>query len=449
MHESVEQARALYYAQRRKESLLDEMRVAAQEARWHNPQTRAIRDRSAHAIAAARERSDRQAEAAALVGLSEDLLDSGWHGEAGEAAGRALQLARRERSRHGLKVAERALAAARDLDDDIAEVLALLDRGRFLAARGQHAEAEAAFAQAVRLARTATTAQRSGDEYVRQRSLSSMTKALREAGLDETALESPSGDGHVDDKSAPVDRQPTSVTVANRADHVYAQNIVQVGVVHDGVHIITDPVGRFDTALNVSVATSQMGTTWQYEGHHADPDTKVCIFVEAFTAQAVLLRGLRPVFVREIPWSSVSNLRHDAVEMPPREFLVGWDGRAHHQESTRYYDPTCPGHVDDSANSDDAAHRYDADISGQVLCLDRAYAEGGADFPFYLTASAPEYFVIWPGMRGTLGLVEWRLELDWSCLRQHGTVTIDHDGRPFLSDGSQTSLLDWPNERRS
>jgi hypothetical protein len=81
------------------------------------------------------------------------------------------------------------------------------------------------------------------------------------------------------------------------------------------------------------------------------------------------------------------------------------------------------------------AHEYDADVLGQVLRLD-ASAEGGADFPFFVTASDPEYFVIRPKLRGArCRFVEWRLELDWSCLGQHGTVTIGHRYRPFLSGG--------------
>lgn len=371
-------------------------------------QIEAVRDKGAQAIAAARERGDRQAEAAALVALSRDLLNWGQSEEAGEAARQALALATQERGRRGLEEAGRALAVARDLGDGVAEVLALLDRGRFLAALGQHAEAEADFAQAVRLARTAATAEHSGSEWVRQRSLSSMAKALREAGLEEAAL-------GVEEQSGPAEGHPASITVSNEADHVHAHNVVQVGVVHGGLHITAEPVGRFETALKVSVTTSQVrSTTYRYEGLRAHPDSEVHVFVEAFTAQAVLLRRLRPVFVREVAQASESN----AMMLEPREFRVGWDR---------------------------PAHRYDADVPGQALRLDRAFAEGCADFPFYVTASAPEYFVIWPALRG--GLVEWRLELDWSCLGQHGTVTIDHGDRPFLSDGSLIRTFDWDRDQ--
>jgi tetratricopeptide (TPR) repeat protein len=378
----------------------------------HLARIEAIRDKGAQTIAAARERGDRQAEATALVALSKGLRNcAGPPEEVGEAARQALALATQERSRRGLVEAGRALAAARELGDTVAEVLALLDRGRFSAALGQHAEAEAHLAQAVQLARTAASAECSGTERVRQRSLSSMAKALREAGLEEAALV-------VEEQSGPAQERPASITVSNQADRVHAHNFVQVGVVHGGLHLIAEPASRSETALNVSVTTSQVtSTTYEYEGRHASPDAKIHVFVEAFTAQAVLLRRLRPVFVREVASYGESN----AMQMQPREFRVGLDRPAHH---------------------------YDADVAGQGLRLDRAFAEGCDDFPFYVTASAPEYFVIWPELRGAGGPVEWRLELDWSCLGQHGTVAIDHGDRPFLSNGSLSRLDDWDRDRK-
>jgi tetratricopeptide (TPR) repeat protein len=438
MHKSVERARAR--AQRRLEAgrpkagafdafgeANDAAFDAAQEARWRSPEIRALCDKGARAIAAAREQGDRQAEAAALVALSNDLMNWAWWGEAGEAAGQALALARQERSRRGLEEAERALAAARNLGDDVAEVLALLDRGHFLAALGQHAEAEADFAQVVRLARTAVTADRSGDEWGRQRSLSSMARALREAGLEEAEVEHPSAAGRVEDQSGPAESHPNSVTVSNEADHVYAHTVIQVGVVHGGVHMPPDQGPRrrihhhqtsrpSENALNVSVTTSRHDqTTHEYEGHRVHPDFEVHVFVEAFTSQAVLLRRLRPVFVREMARSSVSTSEISYMRLEPRKFRINWDR---------------------------PADGYDADIPGQALRLDRAFALGRAGFPLYVTASAPEYFVIWPGRsRRVSGLVEWRLELDWSCLGQHGTVTIDHGDRPFLSECSRSSWI--------
>lgn len=151
------------------------------------------------------------------------------------------------------------------------------------------------------------------------------------------------------------------VTVSNQADHVHAKNVVQVGVVHGDLHVTADRVDRVETALNVSVTTTRSMALYRYEGVDALPDSEVHVFVEAFTAQAVLLRRLRPVFVRSVPEAC----RTPALLMEPRKFRVGLDRPAHH---------------------------YDADVPGQALRLDRASADGGADFPFYVTASAPEYF---------------------------------------------------------
>jgi tetratricopeptide (TPR) repeat protein len=404
----------------------------AQKARnnqWHSPRMRAIREKRAQAIAVARERGDRQAEAAALIALGDDLLNRGWRTEARGAVKRALALARQERCRRGLENAEQALAAVRDGADDIAEVLALLDHGSFLAALGQPAKATADFARAARLARTAANTRHSGAEWVHQRSLLSMFKALREAGLEEPALEHSGSSGRVDEQSGPAENRPTCITASNQADHVQAHTVVQVGVVHGAVHIpqvsvdggvriTAEPAGHFENALNVSVTTFQNEErTYEYEGYRAHPDFKVRILVEAFTAQAVLLRRLRPVLVRELPrvsdiGESRSPYEGDYMRMPPREYRV------------------------------DRADGYDADIRGQALRLDRAFAEGSDDFPFYVTASAPEHFVIWPELHGLLHPIEWRLELDWSCLGQHGSVAIEHGDRPFLSDGLRPSRIE-------
>ncbi|WP_196777657.1 hypothetical protein [Lentzea aerocolonigenes] len=222
------------------------------------------------------------------------------------------------------------------------------------------------------------------------------------------------------DELQPIDGKlvEPAAPISNNADHVRAQNVVQVGVVHGGLHITAEPARRGQTALNVSVTSRQLeSTTYGYEDVRGHPDIEVHVLVEAFTPQAVVLRRLRPVFVREVALEYWSN----AMMLPRREFRVGLD---------------LP------------ARRFDADVPGQALRLDRTCADGGAEFPFHVTASAPEYFVIWPTLRGARSPVEWRLELDWSCLGQDGTVTIDHGGRPFLSDGGVIRMADLDLEGR-
>ncbi len=281
---------------------------------------------------------------------------------------------------------DRIVAVA--LGDHVAKVLSLLDRGRAMAARGQRAGAEAAFAEAAARARRAATAKRS--EWGRERlPVSDMVAALREAGLHDVAEE--------------VEGRATAA-IANQADHVRADNIVQAGIVHGGIHIDGGQVGRDGKFLKLSVTTVQFeSTTFEYEGLHVNPDEEIRVFVEAYTAQAVLLHRMRPVFIRELGVRGAQ-----ARLIGPREF------EAHLTA------PAWP-----------PAHRYDADMPGEVLTS----AERGVDFPFSVTASDPEYFVIRPNLHGMRGPVEWRLELDWSCLGQHGTEVIAHAYRPFVSGG--------------
>ncbi len=211
-----------------------------------------------------------------------------------------------------------------------------------------------------------------------------------------------------DPASEAVESALEPVTIANRADNVDAHNIVQVGVVHGGVHIAGGPRIRDGSPLNVSVETVQDdSTTYEYEGGVVHPDEEVRIFVEAFSAQAVLLHRLRPVLVREITDAEV--VYH--IRMDPREFEL-------------VLDRPVPARV----------HEYDADIVGRSLRLNGVPAESGADFPLYVTASDPEYFVIRPTSKDERRPVEWQLKLYWSCLGQRGTVTIGHDRRPFLSE---------------
>ncbi|MFH8410139.1 hypothetical protein ACH4FX_35985 [Streptomyces sp. NPDC018019] len=187
--------------------------------------------------------------------------------------------------------------------------------------------------------------------------------------------------------------------ISNDASGITAGSVVQVGVLHGGLTIHSGP-RRSDEALLVSVTTSRIdSTTYHYEGRREHPVRKVHLFVEAFTPQAVILHRLRPIVVRQIPEYTVSR----AALAYRRKFAVDLD---------------LP------------ATNYTADLARQDLHPNQARPIGEADFPFYVTASDPEYFVIKPT---AFAVTEWRLELDWSCLGQHGTVTIDRgSNRPFV-----------------
>ncbi|MFH8350480.1 hypothetical protein [Streptomyces sp. NPDC018045] len=187
--------------------------------------------------------------------------------------------------------------------------------------------------------------------------------------------------------------------ISNDVSDVTASSVVQVGVLHGGLTIHSGP-RRPDEALLVSVTTVDSdSTTYHYEGRREHPVRKVHLFVEAFTPQAVILHRLRPIAVRQI-----------------HRYTVGHAALAYRRKF--------------AVDLDLPATNYTADLAEQALRPPQARPTGEADFPFYVTASDPEYFVIKPTASVR---TEWRLELDWSCLGQHGTVTIDRgSNRPFL-----------------
>ncbi|MFE5859377.1 helix-turn-helix domain-containing protein [Streptomyces virginiae] len=62
-----------------------------------------------------------------------------------------------------------------------------------------------------------------------------------------------------------------------------------------------------------------------------------------------------------------------------------------------------------------------------------APAEGQPGFPFSVTESQPEVFHILAA--ASAHDVSWYLELSWSSGSRHGTLAIDHNGRPFRTSG--------------
>ncbi|WP_369394765.1 hypothetical protein AB5J72_50205 [Streptomyces sp. CG1] len=386
------------------------------------------RQTAAQAIATAREHGDRRAEADALLALSHVLRKVDRGDEAARADEQAMQITRERRARERLESAAQAACAAQARGDRAAEALALLTLGQALALLERSVEAEAHFTQAEQLTYglIAATKRAGADQGHRTESLTELRtlvtlgKALRDAGRDDIA-------GRISEQANQVDLSAIDVAirtavqaaegnqaVSNHVADTSADSVIQVGVLHGDLTIHTGP-RRPVEALQVSVTTIQEETTtYKYDGwerHHSD--VAVHVFVEAFTAQAVILRQLRPVVVRRIDRFDV--VRSGAMSVAAsREFRVGLD-------------------VPPDVGLDLQATRYGAGLDRQALNLDRAFAAGMADFPFYVTASDPEYFVIVPERHRTAGLIEWRLELDWSCLGQHGTITIDHGHRPFLS----------------
>ncbi|MFD6911099.1 helix-turn-helix domain-containing protein [Streptomyces virginiae] len=62
-----------------------------------------------------------------------------------------------------------------------------------------------------------------------------------------------------------------------------------------------------------------------------------------------------------------------------------------------------------------------------------APTEGQPGFPFSVTESQPEVFHILAA--ASTHDVSWYLELSWSSGSRHGTLAIDHNGRPFRTSG--------------
>lgn len=387
----------LGYADRHEEarSVISQANRISRELAKLNRRERAEKARrtAAQAIAAARERGDRRAEAYALHELSSELSDpSGallnydYEEEAAHVTRQAIRVSCEQRARERVESATQAVSAARANGDRAAEALALLTLGQALVVLGRPEEAEPLFEQAERLTDDVMAATK---VLTGLSTLITLGKALRDAGRDDAARR----------VTQHADR--LNPAVSNHVSDVEADSLIQAGVLHGNLTVHSGP-RRPAAALQVSVTTRQVTTaTYDYDGGGGHADTEVHVFVEAFTPQAVILRQLRPVVVRRIDRFRQSN----AMMMLPREFRVGLD-------------------LPRTA--------YSAGLDEQALDLDAAFASGTADFPFSVTASDPEYFMIVPEARRTAGLIEWRLELDWSCLGQHGTVTIDHRQRPFL-----------------
>ncbi|WP_319187160.1 hypothetical protein [Streptomyces sp. DK15] len=58
---------------------------------------------------------------------------------------------------------------------------------------------------------------------------------------------------------------------------------------------------------------------------------------------------------------------------------------------------------------------------------------GQPNFPFMVSESAPEVFYV--KADASAYDVSWYLELAWSSGSRHGTLTIDHNGKPFRTSG--------------
>ena len=134
----------------------------------------------------------------------------------------------------------------------------------------------------------------------------------------------------------------------------------------------------------------------------------VSITVEAFTSQAVILHKIRPLVVSRSPARPCYLRYRMGIPMPPRAFTTDLDERAPSLKPKQGRQGPPP------------------------------------DFPFTVTDSGPELFLIFATSQNE---IDWTLELDWSSAGRRGTEVIDDDGEPFhFHPGAPT--LDRPQPDR-
>ena len=168
-------------------------------------------------------------------------------------------------------------------------------------------------------------------------------------------------------------------------------NVVQANTISGGVHFHAGASGVDDPSPLVSVSRSpDVEAVVQGDPPRIMPlshGETIEVLVEAPSAQAIVLRALRPVVL---------------ARRPPRPAFV-----------QRFY----TGHLQ--------PRRFTVDLDSGSGAL----APDGVDFPFTVSAADPELFRLQPRVTGHE--VSWQLELDWTCAGRHGRVVINDAGRPF------------------
>ncbi|MEU8920449.1 hypothetical protein AB0D10_05845 [Kitasatospora sp. NPDC048545] len=169
--------------------------------------------------------------------------------------------------------------------------------------------------------------------------------------------------------------------------------VIQADMIIGDIHVGPDGVRHQGVAPVVSVEL--FGTSSTFVSYEADDQRlrNVCVgvkvLVEGLTAQAVVLRGLRPVIDARRPARPAAITAGMAAPLGERGFEV------------------------------------DLDAESPLLV---AASPGVPDFPYTVTNGDPELFAIAP--RSSFE-VDWHLELDWTSAGRSGTVVIDRGGHPF------------------
>ncbi|WP_326681553.1 hypothetical protein [Streptomyces sp. NBC_01237] len=193
----------------------------------------------------------------------------------------------------------------------------------------------------------------------------------------------------MDESPQPQDQQ-TENQVSGQA-HVYGP-VIQARDVHGNVTVVTGRTPQPEVPLHVTVellsSSSLLMSLDAEPARRWQPKNGVRLLVEAHTAQAVVLQRMRPVILSR---------------RPPRPAR---------SEVTRGVLST---------------RGFTTDLDAEAPAL-KPKTNEAADFPFTVTNSDPELFVIYPLSAFE---VDWRLELDWMSAGRSGTAVIDQAGQPF------------------
>ncbi|AJC61713.1 hypothetical protein [Streptomyces sp. 769] len=177
--------------------------------------------------------------------------------------------------------------------------------------------------------------------------------------------------------------------------------VVQAGAISGGVHLHLPGDGLADTEspLIVTVDRSDRYDPYDEQTVLVDMDPPEVMVREgsfrvtvesSLTGRAVMLRGMRPVVLSRRP---ARRACHGLITAPT-------------------FRRVAPRHF--STDLDEATPQLRAE---------------DADFPFSVSATDVEEFIITPAAGGDEIL--WHLEIDWLCAGRHGTTIVDDHGQPF------------------
>ncbi|GAB2990913.1 hypothetical protein GCM10027184_50830 [Saccharothrix stipae] len=206
------------------------------------------------------------------------------------------------------------------------------------------------------------------------------------------------------------------------------RNLVQAGAIHGGVHFYGS-AAEHDEPVIVTVDVRRTSDHFVVDG---DPEglvllsdyASITVTVEGRGARAVVLQDLKPVVVaRREPRLAVRRRPPtvNAMMLPVRPVEVDLTAAELRLKAEDLYFST--------DLREDAPHVRARGTSsyGPQDRVVPVLPRGG--FPYAVTASDPEQFVVTPTVAGQE--VDWELHLEWLHAGRRGTTVVDDGGRPF------------------